>query len=137
MKLIIGTCIAIACAVSLGAQSTTTETTRTKTKVKVDGGKNVTVAGCLEANPGGGYMLTDRTGGMSYALVGGDDLAKHVGHRVEVQGKATDRGGDGKVKIDTKEKTTGSDTTHERTELKGDVHALGVKSIKMLSKSCS
>jgi len=135
MKLVIATCLAIAGAVSLGAQSTT-EATRSKTKVKVEGGKDVTVTGCLEENPGGGYMLTDRSGGMKYALVGGDDLAKHLGHRIEVKGKAADRG-DGKVKIETKEKTPSADTTHERTELKGDVHALGVKSIKMLSKSCS
>jgi|SRR5437868_13571304 hypothetical protein len=135
MKLIIATCLAIACAASLGAQSTTTDTTRSKTKVKVEGGKEVTVTGCLEENPGGGYMLTDRSGGMKYALVGGDNLAKHLGHRIEVKGNAADRG-DGKVKVQTKEKTPNADTTHERTELKGDVHALGVKSIKMLSTSC-
>jgi Protein of unknown function (DUF5818) len=135
MKLIVATCLAIACAASLSAQSTTTETTRSKTKVKVDGGKDVTVTGCLEENPGGGYMLSDRSGGMKYALVGGDNLSKHLGHRIEVKGKATDRG-DGKVKIDTKQKTGNADTTHERTQVKGDVHALGVKSIKMLSSSC-
>src|SRR5436305_2051247 len=124
MKLMIATCLAIACAVSLGAQSTTTETTRSKTKMKVDGGKDVSITGCLEENPGGGYMLTDRSGGMKYALVGGDNLAKHVGHRIEVKGKAADRD-DGKVKIDTKEKTSRSETTHQKTEMKGDVHALG------------
>ena len=29
---------------------------------------------------------------MKYALVTDDDLSKHVGHRVEVNGKAADRG---------------------------------------------
>jgi len=133
MKLISAAfCLAAACAVGVSAQ---TSETRTKTKVKVDGGREVTVSGCLARNLDGGYKLTDGQGRMIYALVGGDDLDKHVGHRIEVKGKATD-GRDGKVKIETQTKTSGDEKTKEKTELKGDVHALGVKSVKMIASSC-
>jgi hypothetical protein len=79
-------------------------------------------------------MLTDSTGGMRYALVGGENLDKQLGHRVEVKGKATSPD-HGKVKIETKEKSSNADTTHDKAELK-DVYALSVKSIKKLSDSC-
>jgi hypothetical protein len=137
MKLICATLgVAAMCAVGLGAQSGTTET---KTKVEVKNGKSVKVSGCLERNPGGGYMLTDREGGLKYALVTDDDLSKHLGHRIEVSGKAADKG-DGKVKIDSKVATSGNDKTEVKTETKGDDMAgmryLGVKSVKMISASC-
>jgi hypothetical protein len=136
MKLISAAfCMAAVCAVGLGAQSGTTET---KTKIEVKEGKNVTVSGCLERNPGGGYMITATRGAMKYALVTDDDLSKHIGHRIEVKGKAADRG-DGKVKIESTVGTSGGDKTEAKTELKGDMagmHYLGVKSVKMLSSSC-
>jgi len=132
MKHIITACLAALWVTAAAAQ--TTETTRTKTKVRVDDGKEVTVSGCVAENPNGGYMLTNNSGGMEYALVGGDDMAKHVGHRVEVKGKATDAD-HGKVKIESKEKTNRADTTHEKSELKGG-HALSVKSLKMIASSC-
>ena len=137
MKLICATFgVAAMCAIGLGAQSGTTET---KTKVEVKDGKSVKVSGCLERNPGGGYMLTDREGGLKYALVTDDDLSKHLGHRIEVSGKAADKG-DGKVKIDSKVGTSGSDKTETKTEMKGEDMAglryLGVKSVKMISASC-
>ena len=63
MKLICATFgVAAMCAVGLGAQSGTTET---KTKIDVKDGKDVKVTGCLERNPGAGYMLTDRAGVLS------------------------------------------------------------------------
>jgi hypothetical protein len=133
MKLISAAfCLTAICAVGLGAQSSET---KSKSKVKVDGGRDVTVSGCLARNLDGGYKLTDPQGRMVYALVGGDDLDKHVGHRVEIKGKATD-GHDGKVKIETETKTSGDQKTKEKTELTGDVHALGVKSVKMIASSC-
>jgi hypothetical protein len=127
--------LAAMCAVGLNAQ---TGTTKAKTKVDVKDGKDITVSGCLEKNPGGGYMLTTTGGSMKYALVTDDDLAKHVGHRVELKGKAADRG-DGKVKI---ESTTGSgdDKSKAKTEVKGGdmagMNYLGMKSLKMISASC-
>jgi len=132
--------VAALCAVGVGAQ--TTQTTE-KTKVEVKDGKEITVSGCVERNPDGGYLLTStRTGDMKYALVTSDDLSKHVGHRVEVKGRATDRG-DAKVKVEQKSETAreyGSDKDGKvKSEMKGDLpgmHYLGVKSLKMLSESC-
>jgi hypothetical protein len=134
MKLI-GSTVALAalCVGVLGAQ--TSETTKTKTKTKIEGGTEITIVGCVERAPDGGYRLSD--GANRYDLVGGKDLGKHVGHRVQVTGKTTD-GGHGKVKIESKtESNRADDTNHEKGEIKGDVHALGVKSLKMLASSCS
>ena len=124
--------IAVLTAAGAGAQSAEV---KSKTKVKVDGGREVTVSGCLARNVDGGYKLTDSEGRLLYALVGGEDLDKHVGHRLEIKGKATD-GHDGKVKIETETKTSGDEKVREKTELEGDVHALGVKSVKMIASSC-
>jgi Protein of unknown function (DUF5818) len=129
-------CLAAICAVGLGAQSGTTET-KTKTKTEVKDGKDVTVSGCLASNPSGGYMLTSARGDQKYVLVTDDDLSKHIGQRVEVKGKAADRG-DGKVKVESTG-TAGSDKTKVTTEMKGaspDMNYLGVKSVKMISNSC-
>ena len=136
MKLICATFgLAAMCAVGLGAQS---GTTTTKTKIDVKDGKDITITGCLATNPSGGFMLTDRRGEQKYALVTEDDLAKHVGHWMEVKGKAADRG-DGKVKIESTTGTSGGEKTKVKTELKGDgaaMNYLGVKSTKMLSEDC-
>ena len=125
--------LAAMCAVGLGAQTTTT-----KTKVEVKDGKEITVSGCLERNPTGGYMLTTTQGSMKYALVTDDDLSKHLGHRVELKGKAADCG-DGKVKIESTSKT-GDDKSRAKTEIKGEdmsgMKYLGMKSLKMISTSC-
>jgi hypothetical protein len=135
MKLITAFCLAACCAVGLGAQSSTTTT---KTKMDVKDGKEISVSGCLDRNPSGGYMLTTTEGSMKYAVVTDDDLSKHVGHRVELKGKAADRG-DGKVKVET---TTGKgdDKTTAKSEIKGSdmsgMKYLGLKSLKMISKSC-
>jgi hypothetical protein len=127
--------IAAMCAVGVGAQ---TGTTTQKTTVDVKDGTKITISGCLEQNPSGGYMLTTTTGAMKYALVTNRDLAKHIGHRLQVRGKAADRG-DGKVSIESKV-GTGGDKSEAKTELKGDMpgmHYLGVDSVKMISKSCT
>lgn len=135
MKIISSLCIGALCGVMLSAQSTTTETQKTKTKVKVDGGKEITVSGCLKPNPAGGYMLTSQQGDMQYALIGGHDLDKHVGHHVQIKGDTTEHG-KGKVKVETETKSSNADTTRDKATLKGDVHALGVKSLKMIASSC-
>jgi len=127
-------CLTILCAAGLGAQST--ETTREKTKVRVDDGKEITTTGCLERNADGGFMLSGRQAGMQYVLVGGKDLDKHLGHQIEVKGMTTD-GNHGKVKVESKTKASNADTTKDKAELKGDVHALSVKSVKMIASSCS
>jgi Protein of unknown function (DUF5818) len=129
--------IAAMCAVGAGAQSGTTQT---KTKVEVKDGKDVKINGCLASNPAGGYILTNANGNLKYELITDDDLSKHVGHRVEVEGKAADKG-DGKVKIESSVESGGSDTKSKtETELKGSDMAgmryLGVKSVKMISATC-
>jgi hypothetical protein len=94
--------------------------------------------------PDGRFALTGVGGGATqYVLVGKDDVAKHVGHRVEVSGKATDLGG-AKVRTETKTKTESehgkNQEAHATTEQKGDLPGLpllGVKSVKMLASSCS
>ena len=70
MKPIIMACWMAAICVTTAAAQSTTETTRTKTKVKVDAAR--------------------RSLSSEYALVGGDDIAKHLGRHIEVKGKATD-----------------------------------------------
>jgi len=136
MKYISALGLAAMFAVGLGAQSGTTET-KTKTKIDVKDGKEITVSGCLASNPSGGYMLTTVSGEQKYVLVTDDDLSKHIGHRMEIKGKAADRG-DGKVKMESTG-ISGAEKTKVKTELKGDssdMNYLGVKSVKMISKSC-
>jgi hypothetical protein len=135
--------IAALCAAGAAAQTKEVQE-HGKQKIEVTDGKKITVTGCLERNPGGGYMITNETGGMKYDLVTNKDLSNHIGHLVAVRGKATDRG-DAKVKIESKVGTSGT-TADERdeskakakTELKGDLGLkyLGVDSVKMIAKSC-
>jgi hypothetical protein len=133
--------LGVICAVGLGAQ---TSETRTETKTKVKGGREITTTGCVERMPDGRYGLTGSAGGgTQYVLTGKHDVSKHVGHRVEVSGKATDLG-DAKVRTETKTKFEPehgkSQEAHAKTEQKGDLTGLpllGVKSVKMLAKSCS
>ncbi len=116
-----------------------------KTKVTVQDGKEMTVTGCVARGADGGYTLTHAAG--KDGVVGGyilarldssdddelDKLKDHVGHRVEVKGKAADRG-DGKLRIETENKRTES-----RSEVKGDLQGLpflGVKSSRMLASVC-
>jgi hypothetical protein len=146
MKLIsMAFCLAAACSAGVGARA---EQMETKSKVKVKEGKEVTVTGCVKPNASGtGYMLTnvaDKSGALhDYMLApDGQDLAKHVGHRVQLTGKVTDRG-DGKIEVETKTKTKvehGEDRkTENKTEMKGDMHGvryLSVESLKMIAASC-
>jgi hypothetical protein len=123
-----------------------TKEVETKSKVAVKGGDDVLVTGCVEPSATG-FILThvaDKSGALhSYMLVSDDaDLSKHVGHRVQISGKAADRG-DATVKTETKTKTkveNGEDKeSKSKSEVKGDlarVPFLGVKSVKMIAASC-
>ena len=78
-----------------------------------------------------------------YALVTSEDLSKHVGERVEIQGKAVENG-NGTVLIESKTKTeveNGKDCeTKTKTEGTGgalDMPLLGVKSMKTLASTCN
>ena len=146
MKLIgMTVCAAAVCLASLGADAGQTEM---KSKIKVKDGKEVNVTGCVAPSASGkGFMLTnvaDKNGAMhSYMLVSEDaDLSKHVGHRVQLEGKVTDRG-HAKVEVDTKTKTKvehGDDkATHSKSTMSGDmaqIPFLGVKSLKMIAAAC-
>jgi hypothetical protein len=129
--------------IGLGAQTSQTDT---KSTITVKDGKPVTVTGCVTPTSGGtGFMLTnvaDKSGALhNYMLVSDDgDLAKHVGHRVRIEGKVTDRG-DGKVKIETKTKTKVEDgddkESTRKTEIEGTGPSyLGVRSVKMIAAVC-
>jgi hypothetical protein len=137
MKIPTLTCVlAVAGAISLGAQSS--ETT-TKTKIDVKDGKDVKVTGCVEAGAGSGYVLTnvaDKGGALhSYTLVSdGDDFSKVVGQRVQIEGTVADRS-HGKVEIKTETKVDGpGKDTHSKVEGSGPY--LGVKHLKKIAASC-
>ncbi len=123
---------------------------KTKTKITVKDGKEVTVTGCVARNANGDYKLTNVAGKdgvlLDYLLVPGEeddlDLDDRIGHRVEIKGKAADKG-DGKVKIETRSEvgTSGGDTRkrQSKTEVEGDLQGLpylGVKSIRTLATVC-
>lgn len=130
-------CLAVAGAVALGAQSS--ETT-TKTKIEVENGKKMKVAGCVEKDSEGAFVLTQVTSKAgpvhSYMLVSDDeDFAKAVGHRVQIEGIAADRD-HGKVEIKTETKVEGpTRDTHTKSEGRGPY--LGVKHMKMVAGSCA
>lgn len=129
---------ALVCAVGVSAQSGTTEK-KEKTKVEIKGGKDVTLRGCLERSSGStDYVLTDELGRPEYAVVTDDNLSKYVDRRVEINGKAADRG-DAKVKIERKVEGTTGEKSESKIERKGDdsvIPYLGLKSIKTLAESC-
>jgi hypothetical protein len=119
---------------------------KSKMKVKVDDGKSMTVTGCVERTPEGSFALTNvanKEGALgSYMLAATDDndlddIDKHVGHRIEVSGKAADQG-KGKIKVESKTEGT-SGKTESKAEVKGDLKGLpylGVKSFRMLASVC-
>jgi hypothetical protein len=137
------------CAVVLaaGLADVHAQDVKSKTKVSVEDGKNITVTGCVQRDPDGGFLLTNVAGKDgargSYLLVADDeDLGKHLGHRVEVSGKAADQG-KGKIAVETKNevKTTDGDKkkTESKSEVKGDLAGLpylGVKSVRTIATVC-
>jgi hypothetical protein len=145
-ELILGTTAALAMVVGLAAQSSTM---KSETKVDVKDGKDVTVTGCVEASEtGAGYVLTHvepRIGDplAMFTLIGQESsVGRHLGHLVEIKGKATNVGDDGKVEVTTKtkiEREDGDDTvTKSKAEIEGPAAPayLGVRSVKTLRTSC-
>ena len=143
-RFMLGSALALACSVGLAAQ---TATVKSETKVDVKDGKDVTVTGCLARSASGTAFLLNNVEGKdvaskAYILVG-DDLDAHIGHFIEVKGKASNIGGDGKVEVKTTTKIERDDADDKKTETKttmeGDlagVPYLGVKSVKMIRSSC-
>jgi hypothetical protein len=146
-RLITATTLALACGVGLSAQSAKV---KSETEISVKDGKNVTVTGCVErAANDTGFVLTSAEGkdvqSRHYLLVGKDhSMEEHVGHLVEIKGKAADVGNDGKVEVKTKTKIERENADDKETESKtqmqgdlGDFPYLGVKSVKTLRESCN
>ena len=143
-RFMLGSALALACSVGLAAQ---TATVKSESKVDVKDGKEVTVTGCLARSASGtAYLLNNVEGkgvtSKSYILVG-DDLDSHIGHFIEIKGKASNIGDDAKVEVKTKTKIERDDADDKKTETKttmeGDlagVPYLGVKSVKMIRNSC-
>jgi len=136
-------CIAFAAALYVASASAAQD--KPKTRVIVEDGKEMTLTGCVQRNPDGSLALTSAAGkdgdASSYILTSLetdsderlDDLKDHVGHRVEIKGKAADRG-DGKIRV-----RTDSGKTETKSEVKGDLAGLpflGVKSFRMIASVC-
>jgi hypothetical protein len=126
---------------------------KSKTRVIVEDGKEMTVTGCVRQNADGGYTLSNVSGkdgsDSSYILAqlnkdedALEDLEKHVSHRVEITGKAANRG-DGKIKVDTtseiRKADGGTAKTETKSEIKGDLDGLpflGIRSFRVVSRAC-
>ena len=123
---------------------------RSKTRITVEEGKDVTVTGCVARTAEGNLTLTHgagKDGGVGVYLLlaeGGalDDLKDHVNHRVEIKGKAADRG-DGRLKIKSESEVRTSEGERKKrestTNVEGDLGGLpylGVKSVRMLATVC-
>jgi len=146
--------LGIAVAAFAGATVSAQVETKVDTKVKVKDGKEVQMTGCVAVASGpAAYMLTNalmngKNGGAvhNYYLVGDTGgLKNHVGHMVEIKGKAVDRG-DGKLVVETKTKVerehADDSKSKGKTEVKGDLNGaplpfLDVTSVKMLRASCN
>ena len=148
LAVVVGTALAALTGATVAAQVKA----KTETKVEAKGGKEVHLTGCVEPASGpAAYMLTnvatsEKTPEIvhNYYLVGKtDDLEKHIGHVLEIDGKALDRG-KGELEVETKtkiEREHAPDTKEKRkTEIAGDsapLPFLDVTSVKMLRASCS
>ena len=121
---------------------------KSKTRITVEEGRDVTLTGCVTRSLEGEYVLSHAAGKDgalgTYTLLADDNdgFDDRVGHRVEVTGKAADKGS-GKVRIEsTSEVKSGSGEKRKReskTEVEGDLKGfpfLGVKSIRTLATIC-
>jgi hypothetical protein len=127
-------------------------TVRQETRIEVKDGEDVVVTGCVARTASGeGFSLThveskngDEHVSRAYLLVGeSDELEDHVGHLVEIEGKATDVDDDGEIEVTTKTKIERDDAddkeTESRTRIEGDLDGipyLGVDKVKMVRASC-
>lgn len=138
----------LAMAVAAGGAAQSTKV-KSETEISVKNGKDVTLTGCVARSASGtAYLLNNAEGkgaaSRSYILVGDVDLDSHVGHLIEVKGKASNGGRDAKVEVKTKTEVERDDAddkqTTTKTTLEGDlagVPYLGVKSVKMVRSTCS
>jgi hypothetical protein len=142
--------VSVCAAGAVGLAQDSTRDTKTKTRITVEDGKDVTVVGCVDRSSEGSFTLThgaNKSGAVgSYMLLADGDaldtLKDHVGHRVEIKGKAADQG-DGRLKIKTESEVRTSDGDRKKRESTTSVEGaleglpyLGVKSVRMLASVC-
>ena len=125
---------------------------KSSTRIVVEDGEEMTVTGCVQRTPEGSYSLTNAAGKKgsvgTYMLATTDDeddlddLDKHLGHRVEIVGKAADKG-KGRIKVLTKSESDkpqgGKAKSESKSEVKGDLAGLpflGIKSFRMMASVC-
>lgn len=143
------TATTLALTLAAGAAAAQSTKVKSETRIEVKDGKEVKLTGCVARSASGAaYLLNDVEGrdvpSRSYILVGDVDLDSHIGHLVEVKGRASDAGDDAKIEVKTKTKVERDDADDKKTESKttieGDlagVPYLGVKSVKMVRSTCS
>jgi hypothetical protein len=107
----------------------------------------MTLTGCVTRGADGSFMLSNAAGKDgalgTYILAAKDedDVEDRLGHRVEIKGKAADKGS-GKVKIESRSEVATNGDTRKReskTEVEGDLKGfpfLGVKSIRTIATVC-
>ena len=171
---------AVGFAATLAAQTTTSTTTQQRDRMTGDK-HEVTITGCLSKGADGNYMLTNAsedkstttttgtTGTteateskpgaktMTWKLEGGNDLDRHVGHKIQVTGRTDWKDSMDRNRPDTTEPpptnpptttgtsgttTTGTTTAAEpqrrpSTTTDANQPKLDVTSVKMISSSCS
>jgi hypothetical protein len=158
-------------AATLAAQTTTSTATPQRDRMS-DSKNEVTITGCLSRGADGKYMLTnaymDKAGtttttagstttagttgsattparsehAMTWRLEGGNDLDRHVGHKIQVTGhtdwKESDRtGSNPPTSTATTGTTAGAEQRDRRTTTDMNQPKLDVTSVKMISSSCS
>jgi hypothetical protein len=109
-----------------GASSSTTTAAGSTTTA---GSSTTTATGTSGTNPEAGAAGA----AMSWMLTGDSDLEKHVGHKIQVTGKTN---WDGSMDHNRASSST-STTSISTTTASGSEPRLDVKSIKMISSSCS
>jgi hypothetical protein len=132
-----------------GASAAQDRETKSQTRIIVEDGEEMTVTGCLRANNEGGFSLTHVAGKDgaigSYLLAvsdeeDDDDLKDHLGHRLEITGRAADRG-DGRLRVEPRNEMRKANGAKARSgsEVKGDLAGLpylGVRSFRMIATAC-
>jgi hypothetical protein len=175
-----GLCVAAALSVAtLGAQ-TTPPATSGQRSATADAAKEVTITGCLSKGADGKYILnnakqdnpagatagtsgttnppTAGTAGSaamktatSWALQGGTDLDKHVGHQVQITGKPVMDSGrtpdstaaaapapaTGAGTVGTSGSTATAAAEEQKKDSKTNQPRLDVQSVKMIAATCS
>jgi hypothetical protein len=149
-NLLCAVAVSVCAASAVGLAQDATKDTKTKTRITVEDGKDVTVVGCVDRSSEGNFRLmhgANKDGHVgSYMLLADgdafDDLKDHVGHHVEIKGKAADRG-DGKLKIKTESEVRTNEGDRKKRESTTSVEGaleglpyLGVKSVRMLASVC-